>query len=132
MGSFLNFADIYAGKPVFGTGQVLQPRDGMLLLVLIQSCNPITGRIYSSVSGLARQVGKPLSNVQESVKRLKAARLLVNTRDAETDQLYMLLNPVLISVGGENSGKRQKAYAHFYAVLTEENPREPSSDPVLT
>jgi hypothetical protein len=32
----------------------------------------------------------------------------------------MLINPGLVSVGGEMSGKRQKLYQNFYAVLEEE------------
>ena len=126
--AFFDFAEIYAGKPVWGTDVVLQPRDGMLLLVLMQSANASTGRIYSSVSAIARKVGKPLSNVQKSIQRLKAAKLIVNTRDAETNQLYILINPGLVSVGSENSGKRRMAYKHFYAVLNQENPRDTTTD----
>ena len=126
--ALFDFAEIYAGKPVWGTDVVLQPRDGMLLLVLMQSANHNTGRIYSSVSALARKVGKPLSNVQESIRRLKAAKLIVNTKDAETNQLYILINPILVSVGSEYSGKRQRAFKHFYAVLNQENPRDTRTD----
>jgi len=120
MGTQLDFADICAGKPVWGTDQKLQPRDLALLLVLMQAVHPTTGRINLSMSALAKRMGKQLSNVSLSVSRLKKARLVVNSRCKETGGLYMLINPSLVSVGSEMSGKRQKLYQNFYAVLSEE------------
>ena len=54
------------------------------------------------------------------MSRLKKARLVVNSQCRETGAYYMLVNPALVSVGGEMSGKRQKLYQNFYAVLSEE------------
>ena len=120
VGSHLDFCDIYAGKPAWGTDQTLLPRDGMLLLVLMQAVHPTTGRINMSVSELARKCGKPLSAISVSISRLKKARLVVNSRCKETGGLYMLLNPGLVAVGSEIGGKRKKLYQNFYAVLEEE------------
>lgn len=120
MGTQLDFIDILAGKPVWGTDQKLQPRDLALLLALMQAVHPNTGRINLSLSAVARRMGKPLSNLSVSMSRLKKARLVVNTRCKETGGLYMLINPSVVSVGGERSGKRQKLYQNFYAVLSEE------------
>ena len=120
LGSNFDFSQIYAGEPVWGTDQTLLPRDLALLLVLMQQCHPMTGRINCSVSELARRCEKPLSHISVSMSRLKKARLVVNTRCKETGGLYMLLNPALVSVGSEKGGKRQKLYANFYAVLDNE------------
>lgn len=120
VGSHLDFSEILAGKPAWGTEQTLLPRDLALLLVLTQEVHPTTGRINLSVSALAKKCGKPLSHISVSLSRLKKARLVVNTRCKETGGLYMLLNPGVVSVGGEKSGKRQKLYQNFYAVLGEE------------
>lgn len=120
VGSYLDMADILAGKPVWGTDQTLLPRDLALLLCLTQLVHPTTGRINCTVSELARKCGKPLSNISLSMSRLKKARMVVNTRCNETGGYYMLLNPGLVSVGSEKGGKRQKLYANFYDVLSKE------------
>ena len=120
LGSHFDFCQILAGEPVWGSEQKLLPRDLALLLVLMQQCHPMTGRISCSVSELARKCGKTLSQVQISISRLKKARMVVNSRCKETSSLYMLLNPALVSVGSEKGGKRQKLYAQFYSVLEEE------------
>jgi hypothetical protein len=120
VGSQLDFVDILAGKPAWGTDQKLQPRDLALLLCLMQQVHPTTGRINLSVSAMAKRLGKPLSNVALSMSRLKKARLVVNTRCRETGGLYMLVNPGLVAVGSEKSGKRQKLYQNFFAVLETE------------
>ena len=120
LGAQFDFCQIYAGKPVWGSDQTLVPRDAMLLLALMQQVHPMTGRISCSVSETARKCGKTLSAVQESMSRLKKARLVVNSRCRETGAYYMLVNPALVSVGGEMSGKRKKLYNQFYAVLSEE------------
>ena len=120
LGASFDFCQIYAGEPVWGTNQALVPRDGMLLLALMQQTHPMTGRISCSVSEIARKCGKTLSAVQESISRLKKARLVVNTKCRETGAYYMLINPSLISIGSEAGGKRKMLYNQFYAVLTEE------------
>jgi predicted transcriptional regulator len=120
LGASFDFCQIYAGKPVWGSDQTLAPRDGMLLLALMQQTHPMTGRISCSVSELARKCGKTLSAVQESISRLKKARLVVNSQCRETGAYYMLINPALVSIGSEMGGKRKKLYNQFYAVLSEE------------
>jgi predicted transcriptional regulator len=78
----------------------LQPRDLAVLMAIIGQMNHKTGRVHETTSSLARKCDLRQSNVALSISRLKKKCLIINRYDKNLCAYYMLVNPMLASVGG--------------------------------
>jgi hypothetical protein len=98
----------------------LQPRDVAILYCLAEQMNPANGKVMSTTSSLALRINMRQPLVAHAIKRLKAAKVLVNKRDRDGGYWYFRLNPRFVSVGSEK--QRALQWKDFASAMQEEMP----------
>ena len=101
--------------------RTLEPRDVAILFCLAEMMNPANGKVLSTTSGLARKINMRQPLVAHAIRRLKAARIVVNKKDRDGGYWYFRLNPRFVSVGNER--QRSMHWKDFASALQEEYPR---------
>lgn len=100
--------------------RTLEPRDVAILYCLAEMLNPANGKVMITTSGLARKINMRQPLVAHAIKRLKAARVVVNKKDRDGGYWYFRLNPRYVSVGNER--QRSLHWRDFAAAIQEELP----------
>jgi DNA-binding transcriptional ArsR family regulator len=100
--------------------RTLEARDVAILYCLAEMMNPANGKVLISTSALARKINMRQPVVAHAIKRLKAARVVVNRRDRDGGYWYFRLNPRFVSVGNER--QRTMHWRDFAAAIQEDLP----------
>ena len=98
--------------------RTLQPRDVAILYCLAEMLNPANGKVMMTTSLLARRLNMKQPTVAHAIRRLKAARVVVNRRDRDGGYWYFRLNPRYVSVG--SAGQRSRHWRDFAAAIQED------------
>ena len=110
--------------------RTLEPRDVAVLYCLTELLNPANGKAVITTSGLARKINMRQPLVAHAIKRLKAARVVVNRKDRDGGYWYFRINPRFVSVGNER--QRSLHWRDFAAAIQEDLPTPPGiQDPDL-
>ena len=94
----------------------LEPRDLAVFVGLIANMDRV-GKVRSTSTALAQQLGVDPSLVGKSVTRLRRQMMVAKVYDRKTGETYFLLNPYIASVGGPQ--RRGHLWAQFKAALEE-------------
>lgn len=78
----------------------LELRDMAVLMALSAHVQWRSGRARITVKALANELGLNLSSCADSIRRLKREALLARCVDERTGEVFFLINPFVISVGG--------------------------------
>ena len=98
--------------------RVLLPRDLAILYCMVEMMNPRSGRIEIRPSALAERVGMRLSDISNTLKRLRDSWIVVQQKDPDTGGMYYLICPEYVSVGTDQ--KRAYLGAQFAEVMQQE------------
>ena len=123
MDSCDTFAKVHHNRlsiSVLLSDRTLEPRDVAILYCLSEMLNPANGKVLITTSGLARKINMRQPLVAHAIKRLKAARVVVNKKDRDGGYWYFRLNPRYVSVGNER--QRSLHWRDFAAAIQEELP----------
>ena len=123
MDSCETFAKVHHNRlsiSVLLSDRTLEPRDVAILYCLSEMLNPANGKVLITTSGLARKINMRQPLVAHAIKRLKAARVVVNKKDRDGGYWYFRLNPRYVSVGNER--QRSLHWRDFAAAIQEELP----------
>ena len=107
--------------------RVLLPRDLAVLYCMVEMMNPRSGRIEIKKTALAEQVGMRLSDISNTLKRLRDSWIVVQQKDPDTGGMYYLICPEYVSVGSDQ--KRAYLGAQFAEVMQQEYDANDETDP---
>ena len=110
----LHRADLSQLKPLLQARQLL-PRDITVLVMLMSHVNWRSGRARVTATFLAEEIGMQRTHVTSSIGRLRKEMLVARVREPASGDVYFLLNPYLVSVGGPE--RRNLLWAQFQASL---------------
>jgi DNA-binding IclR family transcriptional regulator len=100
--------------------RTLELRDVAILFCMAELMNPANGKVMMTSSALARRLNVQQPVMAHAIRRLKAARVVVNKKDRDGGYWYFRLNPRFVSVGNER--QRSLHWRDFAAALQEELP----------
>jgi DNA-binding IclR family transcriptional regulator len=100
--------------------RTLELRDVAILFCMAELMNPANGKVVMTSSALARKLNVQQPVMAHAIRRLKAARVVVNKKDRDGGYWYFRLNPRFVSVGNER--QRSLQWRDFAAAIQEELP----------
>jgi hypothetical protein len=90
---------------------------------MAEMLNPANGKVVTTSSALARKLNVQQPVMAHAIRRLKAARIVVNKKDRDGGYWYFRLNPRFVSVGNER--QRSMHWKDFASAMQEEMPSPP-------
>ena len=98
--------------------RTLELRDVAILFCMAEMLNPANGKVVTTSSALARKLNVQQPVMAHAIRRLKAARIVVNKKDRDGGYWYFRLNPRFVSVGNER--QRSMHWRDFASAIQEE------------
>lgn len=103
-------------------------RDVLVFLALVRHINPMTGRVNVTLRQIAEELGQSHQNVCTFFNRLQKENLAVRCRVKNSREVYFLLNPWVVSVGGRS---KQAQLWHQFKLAKESGEAPPEERPVV-